>query len=100
MPQCRPLYDPHQTTAKATEQPPPAAPSSRVAEPAPPAYAIEPAWIDAAGRVTWEMTLSISRRSPSVSSTLTEPMFSSRRSILRLPGMGTIHLSEIERIVI
>lgn len=56
MPQRRPRYDPHQTTAKATERPPPAAPSSKVAEPAPPAYAIEPAWIDTAGRTrTWAL---------------------------------------------
>jgi AraC-like DNA-binding protein len=38
------------------------------------------------------MALSISRRSPSVRLTLTAPMFSSRRSILRLPGKGvTFH---------
>ncbi len=56
MPQRRPLYDPHQAPAKPTESPPSAASPSKVAEPAPPAYAIEPAWIDTAGRTrTWAL---------------------------------------------
>ncbi len=37
------------------------------------------------------MALWISPRSSGVNSTSTAPMFSSRRSSLRLPGMGTIH---------
>jgi hypothetical protein len=41
--------------------------------------------------VIFERALSISRRSSGVSSTATAPMFSSRRSSLRLPGIGTIH---------
>ena len=56
MPHHRPPYDPHQATAKPTEPAPSAAPPSRVAEPAPLAYAIEPAWIDTAGRTrTWAL---------------------------------------------
>jgi len=41
--------------------------------------------------VIFEMAPSISRRSSDVSSTATAPIFSSRRSSFRLPGMGTIH---------
>ena len=56
MPQRPPRYDPHQATATATEHPLPAVPSNKIAEPAPPAYAIEPAWIDTAGRTrTWAL---------------------------------------------
>ena len=39
----------------------------------------------------FEMALLISRRSSGLSSTASAPMFSSRRSSFRLPGMGTIH---------
>ncbi len=41
--------------------------------------------------VIFEAALSISRRSSGVSSTAAAPMFSSRRSSLRVPGIGTIH---------
>src|SRR2546422_8395475 len=39
----------------------------------------------------FEAALSISRRSSDVSSTTAAPMFSTRRSTLRVPGIGTIH---------
>jgi hypothetical protein len=56
MPQRHPLYNAHQTTVSAGKAPAAAPPSSTVAEPAPPAYAIEPAWIDTAGRTrTWAL---------------------------------------------
>ena len=56
MPQRRPLYDPHQATTKPSQPPRSAKPSNRVAESAPPEYAIEPAWIDTAGRTrTWAL---------------------------------------------
>src|SRR6266567_5165422 len=41
--------------------------------------------------VIFEMALLISRRSSGLSSTASAPIFSSRRSSLREPGMGTIH---------
>jgi len=41
--------------------------------------------------VIFEAALSISHKSSDVSSTATAPMFSSRRSSLRVPGIGTIH---------
>ncbi|HEY6164059.1 MAG TPA: hypothetical protein VIW25_04055 [Nitrososphaeraceae archaeon] len=40
--------------------------------------------------VIFEAALSISRKSSDVSSTATAPMFSSSRSSLRVPGIGTI----------
>lgn len=56
MTQRRPLYNAHQTTASVSKAPPAAPPSTIVAEPAPPAYGIEPAWIDTAGRTrTWAL---------------------------------------------
>jgi hypothetical protein len=39
----------------------------------------------------FELAVAISRRSWEVSSIATAPRFSSRRSSLRVPGIGTIH---------
>lgn len=55
MPQRHAFYNAHQAPVSAST-PAPAALSNIVAEPAPPAYAIEPAWIDTAGRTrTWAL---------------------------------------------
>lgn len=60
MPDRRAPYDPHQASrpakASAPKPPPVPSPPSTVAEAAPPTYAIEPAWIDTAGRTrTWAL---------------------------------------------